>query len=76
MKVFGRDEELQELKRIRDLSVSNSRFTVVTGRRRVGKTELIEQAFGGGKMRYLYFLVTNRAGKELCAACPLQTCET
>ena len=66
MRFFGRDEELRELKRIRDLSVSNSRFTVVTGRRRVGKTELIERAFGGGTMPYLYFLVTNRAEKELC----------
>ena len=66
MKFFGRDEELKELKRIRDLSVSNSRFTVITGRRRVGKTELIERAFGGGTMPYLYFLVTNRAERELC----------
>ena len=66
MRFFGRVEELKELKRIRDLSVSNSRFTVVTGRRRVGKTELIEQAFGDGTMPYLYFLVTNRAEKELC----------
>ena len=66
MKFFGRDEELRELKRIRELSVSNSRFTVITGRRRVGKTELIEQAFGDGTMPYLYFLVTNRAERELC----------
>ena len=66
MRFFGRDEELRELKRIRDLSVSNSRFTVITGRRRVGKTELIERAFGGGSMPYLYFLVTNRAERELC----------
>ena len=66
MKFFGRDEELRELKRIRDLSVSNSRFTVITGRRRVGKTELIERAFGDGTAPYLYFLVTNRAERELC----------
>lgn len=66
MKFFGRVEELKELKRIQDLSVSNSRFTVITGRRRVGKTELIEQAFGDGTMPYLYFLVTNRAERELC----------
>lgn len=66
MKFFGRVEELKELKRIRDLSVSNSRFTVITGRRRVGKTELIEQAFDDGTTPYLYFLVTNRAERELC----------
>ena len=66
MRFFGRDEELKELKRVQDLSVSNSRFTIVTGRRRVGKTELIEQAFAGGTMPYLYFLITNRAEKDLC----------
>ena len=61
MRFFGREDELKELKRIQELSVSNSRFTVITGRRRVGKTELIERAFGGGTTSYLYFLITNRA---------------
>ncbi len=67
MKFYGRNDELSELKRIRDLSREASRFTVVTGRRRVGKTELVERAFGDGKTPYLYFLVTQRAEKELCA---------
>lgn len=67
MRFFGRNEELKELKRIQNLSLQNSRLTVVTGRRRVGKTELIEQAFGKGPTPYLYFLVTNRAEKELCS---------
>ena len=66
MKFFGRDNELDELRKIREISLENSRFTVVTGRRRVGKTELIEQAFNDGRTKYLYFLVTNRAERELC----------
>ena len=67
MKFYGRAEELAELRQIRELSMEASRFTVVTGRRRVGKTELVERAFGDGKTPYLYFLVTRRAEKDLCA---------
>ena len=66
MKFFGRDCELSTLKKIREISFENSRFTVITGRRRVGKTELIEQAFNDGRTKYLYFLITNRAERELC----------
>ena len=67
MKFYGRTEELAELRQIRELSMEASRFTVVTGRRRVGKTELVERAFGDGNTPYLYFLVTRRAEKDLCA---------
>ena len=67
MKFYGRAEELAELRQIRELSMEASRFTVVTGRRRVGKTELVERAFGDGKTPYLYFLVTRRAEKDLCS---------
>ena len=40
MEFFGREDEIQELRRIREISRQNARFTVITGRRRVGKTEL------------------------------------
>lgn len=46
MKFFGRTNEILFLRRQRALSHDCSRFTVVTGRRRVGKTELITQALG------------------------------
>ena len=40
MKFYNRKSELAELRRIRDLSFSDhSRLTVVTGRRRIGKTK-------------------------------------
>ena len=67
MKFYGREEELSELWKIRALSNEGARFTVVTGRRRIGKTELVERAFNDGKTPYLYFLVTRRAEKDLCA---------
>ena len=67
MKFYGRDDELAELAKIRELSRESSRFTVVTGRRRVGKTELVERAFNDGNAPYLYFLITRRAEKDLCA---------
>ena len=66
MKFYGRQDELKELRRIRELSKDGSRFTVVTGRRRVGKTELVDRAFGDGKGGYLYLLITRRTEKDLC----------
>ena len=50
MKFFGRTMEVDELRGIRKLSRKSARMTVVTGRRRVGKTELVRQALddGGG----------------------------
>lgn len=45
MKFYNRTLELEELNRIQKLSFEeNSRLTVVTGRRRIGKTSLITKA--------------------------------
>ena len=66
MEFIGRQEELAELRRIRAKSMKESRFTVISGRRRVGKTELVEKALNDGKEPYLYFLLTRRAEKDLC----------
>lgn len=64
MEFFGRADDIRELRRIRKISVETARFTVLTGRRRVGKTELIYKAFEDRP--YVYFLVTRSAEKELC----------
>ena len=64
MKFVGREEEIGELRRIRSLSRTNARFTVIMGRRRVGKTELVKNAMGDEP--YLYFYVTKKAQPELC----------
>ena len=49
MELIGRQEELAELRRIRAKSMKESRFTVISGRRRVGKTELVEKALKDGE---------------------------
>ena len=41
MKFFGRKNEIAELQNIRKLSLQTARFTIVTGRRRSGKTSLL-----------------------------------
>ena len=45
MKFYNRQKELSVLRRIQADSLESARFTVVTGRRRVGKTELLKKAF-------------------------------
>lgn len=43
MKFYNREKEIEKLSRIASLSRSTSHMVVITGRRRVGKTELIRQ---------------------------------
>ena len=55
MKFYDREEELKELERMRELSFNgHSRLTVVTGRRRIGKTSLIIKACEGTPTIYLF----------------------
>lgn len=66
MKFYGREEEILELAKIRDISQDTARFTIVTGRRRVGKTELLDHALNDGKTPYLYMhLIEQRKFKGL-----------
>jgi AAA+ ATPase superfamily predicted ATPase len=65
MKFYDRKPELEELARIRNLaSGDHSRMTVVTGRRRIGKTSLILKSAGDAKMVYLFIARKNEA--SLC----------
>lgn len=64
MKFYNRTKELETLKRIQESSIESARFTVLTGRRRIGKTELIKHAFDKGD--FLYFFVARRSEGELC----------
>ena len=64
MKFYGRTKEIDILRKIQNNSNESAQFTVVTGRRRIGKTELIREAFGDSP--YLYFFVARRTEKELC----------
>lgn len=64
MKFYGREAELQLLEDTRKLAEKSSRMTVITGRRRIGKTTLITEAFRDRKM--LYFFVTRKGEALLC----------
>lgn len=46
MKFFDRKEEIRLLRDIREKSYTSARFTVLTGRRRIGKTSLVLHALG------------------------------
>jgi hypothetical protein len=66
MKFYNRDSELEELKRIRNLSLNDfSRMTVVTGRRRIGKTSLVMKSVENTATVYLFVGRKNEA--TLCA---------
>lgn len=64
MKFFDRKEEVATLRRIRDKSEQNAQFTVITGRRRIGKTSLVVKAYEDRK--FLYFFVGRKAESLLC----------
>ena len=65
MKFFGREAEIKELHDIRQRSASSAQFTIVTGRRRSGKTSLLLKAFDDDK-KMLYFFVARKSEAELC----------
>jgi len=53
MKFYDREEELNILEKNRAMSEKRSVFTVITGRRRIGKTSLIERS-KNGEMLYVF----------------------
>lgn len=65
MKFYNRENELAELKRIQELAFTDhSRLTVVTGRRRIGKTSLVMRAVKDSPTVYLFVSRKNEA--SLC----------
>ncbi len=64
MKFYNREAELERLRQIQQLSLENAQFTVLTGRRRVGKTQLLLKATEGQPT--LYFFVSRKAEQFLC----------
>lgn len=66
MKFYNRENEIAKLQEIRDLAYSDhSRLTVVTGRRRIGKTSLIVKAMG--EESFIYLFVGRKNEASLCA---------
>ena len=64
MKFFDRKEEIESLRKIREKAKSVAQFTVVTGRRRIGKTSLVWKAYEDEPI--LYFFVARKVESELC----------
>ena len=65
MRFFDRKEEIEYLRQERVLAEKAARMTVVTGRRRVGKTQLLQKALADEAC--IYLLVTRRAETDQCA---------
>ncbi len=64
MRFFDRARELADLREIRERSEEVAQFTVVTGRRRVGKTSLVVKSLDGET--YVYLFVERKSEKDLC----------
>jgi len=63
MKFYDRKEEMKILERNRRMSQKRGTFTVITGRRRIGKTALIRES---ERENVLYFFVPRVNEKILC----------
>lgn len=66
MKFIDRTRETASLQAIQKQSLEHARFTVLTGRRRIGKTSLVFHTYKD--MPFLYFFVSKKSESELCAA--------
>jgi len=63
MRFYNREKELQNLRDIQQSSLSSSKMTVIVGRRRIGKTKLIKEAY----KEKVYFFVSKKNEALLCA---------
>lgn len=64
MKFYNRIQELEVLARTQEQSQKSSCFTVMVGRRRIGKTSLLLESVKGQK--YLYLFVSRKSEPLLC----------
>ena len=64
MKYYDREQEMAFLKETREQAEKVARFTVVTGRRRIGKTTLVREAYNDKP--FVYFFVARKAESDLC----------
>jgi len=64
VKFYNREAELQELSTLYRQSENESRMTVITGRRRVGKTMLALESVR--ERRFVYLFVSRKAEHLLC----------
>lgn len=62
MKFYNREKELKNLQEIELLSSKSSKMSTIIGRRRIGKTKLIKEAYKNG----VYFFVSKKDETLLC----------
>lgn len=67
MKFYNRTKEITELQRIKEMAYNDhSKLTVITGRRRIGKTSLILNALKDDLIVYLF--VSRKSEADLCGS--------
>lgn len=66
MKFMGRESEIELLRKIRTRSLEQAQMTVLTGRRRVGKTTLLREALDDDSALYVHLPITRQSEKTLC----------
>ena len=64
MRFYDREQEMAFLRETREQAEKVARFTVVTGRRRIGKTALVREAYNDKP--FVYFFVARKAEADLC----------
>lgn len=64
MRFFDRELEFEKLREIDELSHDVAQFTIITGRRRIGKTALVKKFYEDKTL--LYFFVARKAETDLC----------
>ena len=64
MKFYDREQEMAALQKIEALSAHEAQMTIITGRRRIGKTTLIKKSFTG--IPLVYFFVGKKSETLLC----------
>ena len=73
MRFFDREIEFEKLNEIDNLSHEVAQFTIITGRRRIGKTEMVKKFYENKTM--LYFFVARKAESDLCEIFAEEICE-
>ena len=64
MRFYDREQEITFLRKTRKAAEMSARFTIVTGRRRIGKTTLVREAYKDKP--FVYFFVARKAEADLC----------
>ena len=64
MRFYNRERETHTLQSIENMSAEYAQMTVITGRRRIGKTTLIRHAFK--RLPLIYFFVGRKSEAMLC----------